>query len=442
MVTVDSQLPGMVDAAPDPLAGQKFIVALRMQGLRCRVFWHSGVPLDQDFRDDLAVESAPETGLTHVTGETRPLPADIQYRARRYESQLRYRRIEHFNSLLVAMQAYLFVRDMESAKNRIAAPFNLVLEELGVDAAHEVFTHHEHAWSWLRERLQNTWWWFAGPVRTALAAWRPEALSLAAFCKEFRPSPALASVFDSAILGPERWLKYSALCARTAGDAEATPACVYQGAIQQLWQFCSLVQQRPECALEAMNVDATYRALQLIALLHYPFIKGRNLADRSVLSHQDLSTQLRVLFQRPGLTETDGGNPVRTGNVLTGKVPKGTYPEIDEALDRWPTARSRIQENIRSIATNIDPFCGFLHDIESEFHWQWHAVVDLHAACINNWLGIKEWASRAANALQEFDCGLELVKKGELSMDQLLSRYEALREVYSGRAFFNFQQTT
>lgn len=443
IVTVDSQLPTAIDPVPDPLAGQKLIAELRMQGSRSRVFWHSGgVTLDPEFSTDLAVETAAKAGLTHLTADRRPLPDDVVTLARIHRDRLQHRRIEYFNSLFAALQAYLFLRDLDSARDGITAPFNLVLEELGPALARTTFAQHEHAWSLLSDPLEDAASWFARPVRTALEAWRPEDRSLAAFYREFRPTPVITEVFEHGDCGPERWLKYSPLCDRSAGEVEATPASLYQGALQQLWQFCCSVQNAEEDKHDELNVDAAYRALQLISLLHYPFTKSRNLAERSVLSHQDLGTRLRVLFQRPGRTETDGGSPARTEAVLTNKVSLGTYPEIDEALQRWPHARMRIEQNIWSISTRIDPFCKFLHDSEEEFGWKWTAVLDLHSACIKKWLGIQEWASKALSALAEFDHGLDLVRKQKISMDELISRYDRFREVYSGRTFFNFQQTT
>ena len=433
IVSVDSQFPPSAGQPPDSLAGQKFICRLRASGVRCRVFWHSLRKLESHILVGLGIS---DDCKPHFPPILLPEQEQLFEFASTYEKSLYKHPSETLVDLLYALQTYLYLSDLGPG----AHP-TLVRAWL-VDGVRDGVDQSFPAQMTDLFPLEDQVWWFKEACKAGIEPWVQ--------------GDGLDGRFHGFLDAPEGIV--AELCRDQKGwwsetyapDFDGGADNLYRACLDRLWTFMTkwATNSRPPVSTVA-EIDLTHRALLLVLLANFPFTKCENFGKRSTLNHKQVHNLLRICFQAPAskMDPASKAAYVFTEQVLKGQVPPGTYREIDDALRKWSESpdgsAQRVLKNIERIRTKgVSPFGDLTQFWEERFGRTWPAVAHLNDELIRQWLRIDEWAKNASKALGELNAAFEGVKASQCSMEELVACYERFKEAYSGRGFFNFQQTS
>lgn len=144
---------------------------------------------------------------------------------------------------------------------------------------------------------------------------------------------------------------------------------------------------------------------------------------RSELRHTSLDNGFAPLFE-PHQREA-------TKRVLTGEARPGEFSGTRERLDRWPTVRKSVEENLTGIEENYTPFADALNLLRERMPPEdWAKLAADHLARVRELFCIDSFVAGVRSAMSIFENGLQAVGNGSMSIERLGRMHAEMVDAY------------
>lgn len=159
---------------------------------------------------------------------------------------------------------------------------------------------------------------------------------------------------------------------------------------------------------------------------------------RSYLNHTELSNGFRWALTPDREDYADAAI----------KVKSKEYPDVDEQadfeetkkrIDGWPALRMRILEHAQKITSDFMPYAsGFdmlrTHLTNDAISWLQETV----KADMVSRFKLDQWKKDVAQSVSKIDSELINVREGKSTIKELRSAADNLKDIFSGRGYFNY----
>lgn len=162
---------------------------------------------------------------------------------------------------------------------------------------------------------------------------------------------------------------------------------------------------------------------------------------RSYLNHTELSNGFRWALtpDREGYADA-AIKGVR--NKYTDSDEQADFEETKERIDKWPVLKKQILDHTQKITSDFNPYkSGFdvLHSYLSNDDISW--LQDIVKTDMVIRFKLDQWKKDVAQSVNKIDNELVNVKEGKTTIKELRTSTDNLKNIFSGRGYFNYGES-